>query len=266
MFRSSLSLFVFVLLCPHQLGTALFFYHSLLSTASAVKNKPQLIVWNVGQGQWLTLLTPKECLHFDVGGEDARALPLVLATCRGRDHFIYISHGDRDHTWNLMGLISALEQEHQSVCAGPRPTDPERRPTRWPWKYLKLPDCPPHPEVKMIFDGNVSQRKDRNDHSIVYVVHRSILIPGDSPTSQEKSWVPSVTIDQARILVLGHHGSRTSTGKMLLSRLRRLHLAVASARKQRYGHPHLETLQRLKKARIPVMSTEQWGHIRIPLR
>lgn len=68
-------------------------------------------------------------------------------------------------------------------------------------------------------------------------------------------------LKSVRVLALGHHGSRTSTSKDLLKELPNLKLAIASARKRRYGHPHRETVEALGKFKVPILSTEDWGNI-----
>jgi competence protein ComEC len=40
-----------------------------------------------------------------------------------------------------------------------------------------------------------------------------------------------------------------------------LRVAVASARERRYGHPHQETELILRKFRVPLLRTEDWGNI-----
>jgi competence protein ComEC len=112
----------------------------------------------------------------------------------------------------------------------------------------------------------VAPKKVRtNDLSEVFTVAKQILIPGDSPASQEIKWdiaLPSTL----RILILGHHGSRTSTSDHLLSRLPNVRLAIASARIRKYGHPHAETIARTRHHGVALIKTESWGNIWIELK
>ena len=87
-------------------------------------------------------------------------------------------------------------------------------------------------------------------------------MPGDSPIQLEKLWATDFkSITLTRILILGHHGSRTSTGKDLLAHLPQLQFSIASARYAKYKHPHQETLNRLSEYNIPILKTEDWGNI-----
>lgn len=82
------------------------------------------------------------------------------------------------------------------------------------------------------------------------------LNTGDAPDDQELEMLERWPADRLRadVLKLGHHGSRTSS---TLAWLRTVepHLAIVSAgARNRYGHPHSETLARLDSAGI----TEVW--------
>lgn len=93
-----------------------------------------------------------------------------------------------------------------------------------------------------------------------------VLAPGDSSTRAETTWASTLrNLEETRYLIVGHHGSRTSTGEHLLKRLSRLRLAIASARQRRFGHPHPEVLERLSRHHIPLLRTEDWGNIHIVL-
>ena len=63
----------------------------------------QLIVWNVGQGQWVTLIDRSECWHFDTGGEIAPWDGLI-ELCATRLNRIFLSHWDKDHISFANGL------------------------------------------------------------------------------------------------------------------------------------------------------------------
>jgi beta-lactamase superfamily II metal-dependent hydrolase len=85
-----------------------------------------------------------------------------------------------------------------------------------------------------------------------------ILVSGDSPQRAEKIWAVDLPrgIDK---YILGHHGSRTSTSDYLLRQLPQLNFAISSARKKRYGHPHIEVIRKLHEQNVPLLQTEKWG-------
>ena len=57
---------------------------------------PFWIVWNVGQGQWVSYIDIDKCYHFDAGGEffDKRKFQ---KHCKNKYNAFSFSHWDWDH-------------------------------------------------------------------------------------------------------------------------------------------------------------------------
>src|SRR5690606_34775821 len=86
----------------------------------------------------------------------------------------------------------------------------------------RLPECSGQTPF---FIWSPENAKTANDLSRV-VLWNGFLIPGDSSQAIEKTWVGDFSdLDRVRVLILGHHGSRTSTSHALLSQLTRLKMA-----------------------------------------
>jgi competence protein ComEC len=231
------------------------FLSILLAAHSLAREFPvSLTVWNVGQGQWVTLADERGCWHFDMGGEFA-PWAAIMRECRARRNFVWLSHWDSDH----VSFTGSARRILPDICFLGRPSGEA--------SFKKLSrlrgarDCGFRVEFAH-WDG--ADKGTANERSRVALAD-GVLIPGDSTRRQEKTWVHALKeISSAKILVLGHHGSRTSTSKDLLKVLR-LNMAIASARFRRYGHPHAEVRAQLLKARVPLLKTEDWGTIRIEL-
>lgn len=63
------------------------------------------------------------------------------------------------------------------------------------------------------------------------------------------------------ILKVGHHGSRNSSGSDFLKRVSAMYGIISCGNDNRYGHPHAETLERLKMADTKYMTTKEHGAI-----
>jgi competence protein ComEC len=214
-----------------------------------------MIVWNVGQGQWATWVTPTSCLHFDMGGEKM-ALRKVKSLCQWKENRIYLSHWDWDH----MSFTGPFHRAFPNACMS-LPPDGTTSPRKLKLVQAFAP-CKTEAaegEVRLLYQGEVT--KNSNDSSHVLLVKDQFLIPGDSTLKQEKTWAFESFLPHAKWLLLGHHGSRTSTSETLLARSPGLKVAVASARYQKYGHPHAETIARLRRHHVPLLRTEDWGSI-----
>ena len=71
----------------------------------------------------------------------------------------------------------------------------------------------------------------------------------------------SFTSGNLEVLKVAHHGSKYSTGQEFLHQLRPKTALISVGRKNRYGHPHREVLQRLSGADCEVFETRKVGAI-----
>lgn len=95
--------------------------------------------------------------------------------------------------------------------------------------------------------------------------NNSFLLTGDSPVEIEKYLVGKygekyLDID---VLKLGHHGSRTSTSVDYLKATTPRLGIISAGTNNRYGHPHKEVLELLKSYKIPYLSTQNSGTIKL---
>jgi competence protein ComEC len=235
----------------------------------------ELIVWNVGQGLWVTEHNTKGCEHFDSGGEFA-PWGSIIASCAAatlQNEFNY-SHWDLDH----VRVVRLAFQRLRGSCL-------EREPnghTESKYKlnlFLNLPLCKHNdvyesqerksPDRELIeiswHKFSTTHRSSSNDVSRVVTFDKRVLVPGDSTAREEAAWSRSSSLSSIELLVAGHHGSRTSTSEQLLHALPHLRQAVASARAARYGHPHAEVRSRLRRHGVALISTEDWGSLHFEL-
>ena len=226
----------------------------------------RLITWNVGQGQWVTWVRSTSCLHFDLGGEKKywpKFKTQLMRFCQNKKNEAFISHWDWDH----INLISFARQSLPNFCLHGLP---HGKPSKSKLTYLKKNQiCQKHKHFKtreLKFDLAHASASASNEYSHVFTLINVGLVPGDSPISMEKRWIQHLSkTNTINLLILGHHGSQTSTSQELLQRLPHLKTSIASARKRRYGHPHKRVEQRIKKQGVSLLRTEIWGNIQIEL-
>lgn len=220
-------------------------------------------VWNVGQGQWTSLIEDSTCLHVDVGGEKAPWRQIQQA-CGTKNNQFWISHWDHDH-FGFLGkkTFARIFTAVSRICihwpsASPGTQKKLRVKNLWPACKRDQSSI-----VEEIYQGQDPRKT--NEQSRVLTLSKRILLPGDSPEREEKKWRTRVpgTID---LFVLGHHGSKTSSSELLLRSLAKPKMAIASARRAKYGHPHALVRERLRQHGIPLLLTEKWGNLHFEMK
>ena len=89
----------------------------------------------------------------------------------------------------------------------------------------------------------------------------AILITGDRDEFGERMLLRSIDLPDLDALVVGHHGSKYSTGRALLEAARPEVAIISVGENNTYGHPAEETLERLKAYGCRVYRTDVHGTI-----
>lgn len=231
-------------------------FATLTTTSVAVADR--LVVWNVGQGSWATVMTPRSCFHFDMGGEFV-PWSQIRSRCSQSQNGVLFSHWDSDHVSFLREALRHLP----NLCALARPLGEAPTPSKDRDMRL-IPDCvvtERTPSLRELFKL-ASKRKSSNGKSRVFEMN-GVLFPGDSGSKEERAW-EKFSSDN-KILIAGHHGSNTATSASLLRELKSLRLVIVSARKEKYGHPGAKFSARLRARKLPVLTTELWGSVYVEL-
>jgi beta-lactamase superfamily II metal-dependent hydrolase len=105
---------------------------------------------------------------------------------------------------------------------------------------------------------------NKNDNSIVLYVDVNdveFLLTGDCERDCEYSIIDSGLLGQAEVLKVGHHGSISSTSEKLLNWIDAELAVISAGAGNRYGHPHKEILERLKRFKLRIYRTDLQGDI-----
>ena len=215
-------------------------------------------ILDVGQGNAALIYVPGEDpILLDGGSPGSGLVPYLRRRRISRLSAVVASHGDSDHAGALsevldtmgvgelwlggLGKASHLQEQARHLgipvfgCAGLRERD--------------LPVnlwCDLHPSTE-------------NDASLV-VGAGDVLFMGDLSSMGEATFLTTAP-RSPRVLVLAHHGSRSSSSWETLSALSPRLAVISASRNNRYGHPHLETLDRLAQLDIPHHVTATGGAI-----
>lgn len=105
---------------------------------------------------------------------------------------------------------------------------------------------------------------DTNNNSIAIRLQYgeiSFLFTGDSEEEAESEMLSSGANLKADILQVGHHGSKTSTTDSFLKAVQPDIAIYSASVDNQYGHPHIETINRLEKSGVLVYGTDIHGTV-----
>ncbi|MDR2649553.1 MAG: MBL fold metallo-hydrolase [Clostridiales bacterium] len=117
-----------------------------------------------------------------------------------------------------------------------------------------------------ILAPNAEEYKDANNYSIVARLmwgRTSFLFTGDAEALSEKETLAKGFNPSANVLKVGHHGSASSTSDDFLNAVNPDIAVISCEEGNTYGHPHKESLEKLRKKNITVYRTDTMGTITI---
>lgn len=112
--------------------------------------------------------------------------------------------------------------------------------------------------------GPVKEYTETNNTSIVLRIvfgDTSFLFTGDAEDEAEHDILEKEFNIKSTVLKVGHHGSSTSTSYSFLREVDPDYAIISCGKNNSYGHPHEETLSKLRDADVAVYRTDMQGTI-----
>ena len=258
---------------------------------------------DVGQGDGIFLNSGNGTTFFVDGGSVSESavgtyeiLPfLKYHRVRAIDYWI-VSHGDEDHISGLEEILSSGYKVRHLLISSGMPHD-----NAW-WKLMQLAEEQGTEvtevdagayllsgDMKISFyadaDQNVNSEsengnsalkiteaaKDRNERSLAMLTEYKtarMLLAGDMGSAQEE-WLaeqPGISGQSLDVLKASHHGSKNSSSEKFLQVTHPEYTVISCGKKNRYGHPHEEALQRMKEAGTEIHKTMEEGQVTVTLK
>lgn len=119
-------------------------------------------------------------------------------------------------------------------------------------------------DARFEFIGPLEDHNNVNDDSLVMRLtygDTSFLFTGDMTADSEKELIEDGENVKCDVLKVGHHGSSGSSCYQFLYEAEPKIAVISCGRDNDYGHPHEETLGRLKDAGVTVYRTDELGSI-----
>lgn len=228
---------------------------------------------DVGQADSALVICDEETMLID-GGNTADS-SLIAAYLKQEDisslDYVICTHAHEDHVGGLSGALSVVQAKH--IYAPVTETDSKAY-TNFKKKAQEQGLEIEHPTVgediklgssSIEFLGPVSEKgKDLNNTSIVLRItygNTSFLFTGDAESEEEEDILNTGANLKSTVLKVGHHGSSTSTSYPFLREIMPQYAVISCEQGNSYGHPHEETLSKLKDAGVEVYRTDLNGNI-----
>lgn len=242
----------------------------LASWLEPLTDDVRMTALDVGQGQCIILQSEEKTYLVDCGGDsDTAAADLAAQTLlsQGIDRLdgVILTHYDRDHAGGVAYLLSRIKTDALYL---PTCLDEDGFSDKL-FAYgdgaVIMVDDP-----MQIFFGDTKislypseMATTSNESGLCILFQRQdcdILITGDRTEVGERELLRQVNLPDLEVLIVGHHGSKTSTCQQLLD-AGQADVAIISVGENSYGHPTQEVLDRLEAAGCTVFRTDIYGTV-----
>ena len=248
----------------------------MISTFSQQEIK--VVFLNIGQGDAILIEQGSKQILIDGGPNEQKELEELGKYIPFWDRKIEVviaTHPDQDHITGLMGVLKNYQvgvvidngaqsssQVYQKYLATVRKESCPHLKGRREMK-IKLSSA----DLNLLYPGDDLENnpQDTNADSIVAKLiygKNSFLFTGDFPTEEDEKIFQSGVNLSARILKVAHHGSKYATSTAFLEQVQPQEAVISVGKNNRYGHPTVEVLNRLKKENIKILRTDQLGDIK----
>lgn len=245
----------------------------VIATSSNSENF-RIVFFDVGQGDGILISSGRKQILIDGGGDEyvlREQLSHFMPWGDSTVEMIIATHPDADHIGALAETFHYYDTHFILETYGEKDTGVYRA-----WKSLqedkKIPSFYTKQGERILFpngaileviypqEKGVYTGSDLNDASIVTKLDfkkQSFLFTGDISSKKEDL----LSLGEIDVLKVAHHGSKSSTSDAFLERIKPKDAIVSSGKKNRYGHPTQETLDRLRLHNIRVLRTDEMGSI-----
>ena len=267
-------------LCRQKKITAMLMLISIVCLVGKPYGELQVTMLDVGQGDCIFIQGPKGQKYLiDGGSSDVKDVgkyriePYLKCQGAGSIDYVFVSHGDGDH---ISGIQELIARQRMGVKI----------------KNLVLPANYQSSEelimlakqaksngisVVVIQEGQCMREKklqircvqsekelSGNEGSMVLEIEYGefqMLCTGDVEGIGEKELISKMNGRKADVLKVAHHGSKNSSEESFLRTINPRIALISAGEDNSYGHPHKETIERLKRSGCKILSTMECGGI-----
>lgn len=219
-------------------------------------------LFDVGQGLAAIVQTQHYTLIYDTGGTsgnmtmaDRVIIPYLQQQQIHHIDLLVISHADLDHSAGIVALqenvsvaqvMSSFDLKNSQLC---------RKGMHWNWDGV---------EFQILHPKETEDYRDNNQSCVLKIQtgEQGILLTGDIESLVEHFLVRYYPDDlQAEILIVPHHGSKTSSSELFIRTVAPQYALISSGYHNRFKHPHSTVVQRYQAQGATILNTAETGAI-----
>lgn len=246
---------------------------------------------DVGQGDCICIETEQgESMLIDGGSTDKKEVdvyqivPFLKYQGISELKAVAVTHPDSDHMNGIQGMLEKYQENGIYIGTLLLPSVRENGKNE---NYRRLEELAAENEIPIhylsagesfelgeaelvcLHPEEQSCYSDANEMSVVLYLQRkefTALFTGDLEGEGERQLLERMSAADITLLKVAHHGSAGATTAEFLERVRPLTAIISSGHGNSYGHPHEETLERLRKSGAQIFGTQENGEITIRYR
>lgn len=264
----------------NEILDVLFTKTGLVSAPAQVEGDLKVHFIDVGQGDCTLIQTETENILVDAGerGNGDTIIAYLRAQKVDDLDLVVATHPHSDHIGSMPDVLEDFPAKEMLFANVPDVLTPTSRIYEKLLDTVEAQDIPvtdAAPGLQYEIGGGAlitvlgpvsGEAKDLNNTSVVFRLDygaTSFLFTGDAEKESEREILKSPLRGNLRadVLKLGHHGSSTSTTAEWLNAIQPKIAVALLGVDNEYGHPHRETLEKLKKAQVTLYRSDLNGTI-----
>lgn len=242
---------------------------------------------DVGQGDSIAIQSKGHAWLVDGGSSSVknvgkyRILPYLKSQGIQSLDAVIITHPDEDHINGVLEMLEMIDKRETALRIKKlllpvwMKEDESEKPfvelaekIRIPIFYLQRGDTFTFQKMKVevLHPENMDYSGNANEGSVTLGVHFEevdALLTGDLEKEGEIETIPYLS--QYEYLKCGHHGSKYATSDEFLDVVKPLVAVISCGKDNRYGHPHSDTVERLKEAECEMFRTDRQGAVKLKI-
>ena len=239
-----------------------------------INNNYYVYYLDVGQGDCEVIISPKhkDVVIIDTGGKttyqkeswqektkEYKNSEQIITFLKGlgitKITKLIITHGDYDHMGEAVNLVSDFKVDQVIFNCGTY-NDLEKNLIQLLDKNnIKYYSCIKNLNInnnKLYFLNTKEYDNENNNSNVIYTKlnNYKFLFMGDAGIEREKDILNNYNLSNIDVLKVGHHGSKTSSGKEFIDDINPKYSIISVGKNNRYGHPNKEVLNNLEDSKI----------------